>query len=252
MNSLEKTSPDNRLSGAIVALVALVKRLRSPGGCPWDAEQTDSTIKTYLLEEAYEVLEAIEQGSPADVCQELGDLLFQILFLAQMAAERGEFDLTELVEKITEKMIRRHPHVFGETSVNNSDDVSMNWARIKEAEKGSSMDRASALQDVPVKLPALLRAHRLCERASKIDPDRQRPGDVRDNVLDGFEKLKMTVIEQDEDLFKEEIGDLLFNLTGLTRKWGFNAEDLLRNANNKFVDRFKKMNNKTKPPLDQT
>ena len=159
----------NRLSSAIVELARLVGRLRSPGGCPWDARQTDSTIKMYLLEEAYEVLEAVEGSSPMDVCQELGDLLFQILFLAQLAAEREEFDFTDVVEGITEKMIHRHPHVFGGVSVETAEDVALNWAKIKREEKKEAGRTTSQLDGVPEGLPALSRAHRLSERATRAD-----------------------------------------------------------------------------------
>ena len=126
--------PD-KLSGALLALVELVARLRGPGGCPWDAKQTDETLKIYLLEEAYEVLDAVERSSPRQVCQELGDLLFQILFLAHLAEERQEFDLVDVLETIREKMIRRHPHVFGDVAVETAEDVAENWAEIKRNEK---------------------------------------------------------------------------------------------------------------------
>ncbi|MBL6978842.1 MAG: MazG family protein, partial [Desulfobacteraceae bacterium] len=156
----------NRSADAIRSLVKLVARLRGPGGCPWDAEQTDDTIKIYLLEEAYEVLDALEGVSPREVCSELGDLLFQILFLAQLASERGEFDFNEVVEGITEKMTRRHPHVFGDTRVDGAEDVASNWVKIKRKETGRPKSTSFLLQSVPSDLPALLRAHRLSERAS--------------------------------------------------------------------------------------
>jgi tetrapyrrole methylase family protein/MazG family protein len=122
----------DQLAKALSALSDLVSRLRGPEGCPWDREQTDSSIKMYLLEEAYEVLDAIENGSPEGVCEELGDLLFQIIFLASLAEVRGEFDLTEVMEKIASKMIRRHPHVFGDAQVKNPAEVSKNWEEIKK------------------------------------------------------------------------------------------------------------------------
>jgi MazG family protein len=232
--------PD-RLPKAFVDLVDLVVRLRGPGGCPWDAEQTDSTIKLYLLEEAYEVLEAIEKSSPLDVCLELGDLLFHILLLAQLAEERKEFDFVEVVERITEKMIRRHPHVFGKTKVDNAEDVALNWAMIKKEEKGDPKDTSSLLKDVPVNLPALLKAHRLNERASKVDFDWPNADAVWDEVLEKFEELSAAVSRQDRDLFSEEMGDLLFSLANLARHWGFNSEHLLRVANRKFLDHFEKI-----------
>jgi MazG family protein len=226
----------DRLCRAIVALVELVTRLRSPGGCPWDVKQTDSTLKMYLIEEAYEVLDAIEKSSPKDVCMELGDLLFQILFLAHLAAERKEFDFTEVVEKITEKMIRRHPHVFGETSVDSVEDVTLNWARIKSKEKGAAQKTLSVFESVPTNLPALLRTHRLSERASKLDPDLANGEEIWNKVLEQFEALKSAVTREDTDSVREAMGWLLFSLSNLTRHWGFNAENLLRLTNQEFLE----------------
>jgi MazG family protein len=231
--------PD-RLSRAIVDLVELVERLRGPGGCPWDAEQTDATIKIYLLEEAYEVLEAIEKSSSTDVCLELGDLLFQVLFLARLAEERNEFDLVELIEKITEKMVRRHPHVFGELKADTAEDVALNWAKIKKAEKGA-LYAASSLENVPVNLPALLRAHRLGERAFREGFDLPGTGEAWDGVQERFEKLRTALAEKNKDLVGEVMGDLLFDIAGLARAWRLNAEDVLRLANQRFLERFEEV-----------
>ena len=230
----------DRLSKAIVALVELIARLRGPDGCPWDAKQTNSDIKTYLLEEAYEVIEAIEGKISQEVCEELGDLLFQILFLAQLATERNEFDITEVLEKITEKMIHRHPHVFGQTKVNNDEDVALNWAEIKLAERGSSNDNSSLFQSIPVSLPALLRAHRLSERASKAGFDWLNADEIYDKLLKQFDELKTAIDTQDKELFCKEMGDLLFSLANLGRNWGLNAEHLLRDANKRFLEHFGK------------
>lgn len=227
-----------RLTGAVQALVDLVARLRGPGGCPWDAKQTDATIKLYLLEEVYEVLDAIEKSSPPDVCQELGDLLFHILFLARLAEERKEFDFIDVVEQITEKMIRRHPHVFGRTRADNAEDVAKNWARIKKEEKKVSGDTSSLLDGVPANLPALLRAHRLGERAARADDDSLNVGDAWDEVLESFKGLKTAVVTRDRDRFGREMGAYLFCLVNVTRLWGFNSEHLLRAANKAFKDRF--------------
>ena len=226
----------DRLSKAIVALVELIARLRGPDGCPWDAKQTDSDIKTYLIEEAYEAIEAIEREISQEVCEELGDLLFQVLFLAQLATERNEFDITEVLEKITEKMIHRHPHVFGQTKVNNAEDVTLNWAEIKLAEKGSSNDNSSLFQSIPASLPALLRAHRLSERASKAGFGWLNEDGIYDEVQKQFDELKKAVDTQDKELFCREMGDLLFSLANLGRNWGFNAEHLLRDANKRFLE----------------
>jgi MazG family protein len=230
-----------RLFEAISTLSDLVLKLRGPDGCPWDARQTDSTIKMFLLEEAYEVLDAIEKGSPDDVCQELGDLLFQILFLACLAQERGEFDLTEVIERITGKMINRHPHVFGTVKVNGPSDVSRNWAKIKKEEKGSAWSATSTLQDVPSDLPALLRSHRLSERASKVGFDRKGSGEVWKNVKEKFEKLSKAQNAEDKDEIGKETGNLLLSIVDFARHWGLNAENLLREANREFIKRFMEM-----------
>jgi MazG family protein len=228
--------PD-RLLKAVTGLVDLVEKLRGPGGCPWDAKQTDATIKLYLLEEAYEVLDAIEKTSPPDVCEELGDLLFHIFFLARLAEERKEFDFSEVVEKITEKMIRRHPHVFGNTTVDGADDVAVNWARIKQEEKKTNGDTSSLLDGVPISLPALLRAHRLGERASKAGVGTPDAHDAWERVLEKIGDLKETAVSKDKDLLGQEIGALLFRLADLARLWGLNSEQLLRDANREFLNR---------------
>ena len=229
------------LSKSLSNLVELVSRLRGPDGCPWDAQQTDSTIKIYLLEEAYEVLDAIDRGSPEDVCLELGDLLFQIIFLVSLASERGEFDLVKVIEEITEKMIKRHPHVFGNASVEGPLEVADNWHKIKIEEKGGSRVSFSLLQDVPANLPALLRAHRLSDRASKVGFDWEGRKEIWDKVKEEFEELNETLTKDDKDRVGEEIGDLLFSLVNMSRHWGLNSELLLRNANQKFLKRFQEM-----------
>ncbi len=231
----------NKLSQALFALTELVEKLRGPDGCPWDAQQTDSTIKMYLLEEAYEVLDAMEGGSTEDVCQELGDLLFQIIFICNLAEERGEFDLVKVMGKIKEKMINRHPHVFGLTDVKSAEEVADNWARIKKTEKGANNSSLSLLQSVPLNLPALLRAHRLSERASKVCVDRPKAEKLWGMVEEGLEGLGKSFSFQDKERIGEKMGDLLFSLANLARHWGLNAENLLREANKKFLERFKKM-----------
>jgi MazG family protein len=191
-------------------------------------------------------MEAIEKLSPKDICQELGDLLFQILFLAQLAAERKEFDFIEVVEKITQKMKHRHPHVFGEAKVDNAEDVALNWARIKKEEGGTSREASSALESVPVVLPALLRAHRLSERAAKIGFDWPNAGECWGKIREGFEAVGEAVVKGDKDQFARETGDFLFALVNLARHWGFNAEHMLRLSNEKFSERFRKMEKELK------
>jgi tetrapyrrole methylase family protein / MazG family protein len=230
----------HRLANALVGLTDLVARLRGPSGCPWDAKQTDRTIKTYLLEEAYEVLEAVERGCPPEVCQELGDLLFQVLFLALLAEERREFDLTDVVEKIHEKMVRRHPHVFGGQKVETAEEVIDNWQKIKRTEKDSSGDPSSPLQSVPLNLPALMRAHRISERAHRAGFDRIGADGAWERVHAAFKGLERAVGEGDAPRIGKATGDLLFTLANLARLRGLNGENLLRAAIRDFVQTFER------------
>ncbi len=238
---LEEIMNFDRLSKAIVALVELVQRLREPDGCPWDKKQTASNIKLYLLEEAYEVLAAIELSPPQEVCSELGDLLFQILFLAQLAIEKNQFDFVDVVEIITEKMIRRHPHVFGQKKVDSAEEVTFNWTQIKKAEKNAANDISGLLESIPMDLPALLRAHRLSERASKVGFDWTDTAGIWDKVREEFDEVGSAVAGGEREEVAEELGDLLFSVVNLCRHKGLNAEDILRMANIKFQKRFKEM-----------
>ena len=227
-------------------LVDLMRKLRSKKGCPWDRAQTHQSLLPYLIEEAYEVLEAVEKGSPQKVCHELGDLFFQILFLSRMAEERKEFDFVEVVKGITEKMIRRHPHVFGHVNVSCPDEVERNWARIKKAERGVWHDTSSQLRSVPASLPALLRAHRLTERASKENLDWAAKDEIWGKAVNHLGHLRSAISGQDSERIGEEIGDLLFVLVNLARHSGLNAEDLLRYKNQVFVERFERMERELK------
>jgi MazG family protein len=192
----------------------------------------------YLLEEAYEALEAIEKEQPGEICQELGDLLFQILFLSYMGEEKGEFDLLEVMTGIHEKMIRRHPHVFGSTTVQDAEEVSLNWAKIKKGEKKENRESASPLESIPAALPALLRAHRLTERASKAGLIEVEDEALLNRIGDSIRSLEGPEQAKDLDLVRDRMGDLLLDIANLARAKGFNAEDLLRGANQRFYDRF--------------
>ena len=218
----------------MLALYELVSKLRGPGGCPWDAQQTDETIKIYLLEEAYEVLDAIDSGTPDDVCKELGDLLFQVVFLARLAEEKGEFNIVDVLESITEKMKTRHPHVFGKENLKTPQEVAENWKRIKRQERGGNIPFSASLSEVPSNLPALLRSHRLGERASSSDVAPLR-GDAFIRFQKGFEILKKNKPDLDKAEMGESIGRLFFDLAQWAREQGFNAESLLRDANRKFI-----------------
>jgi tetrapyrrole methylase family protein/MazG family protein len=226
------------LASAFFGLMNLVSTLRAPGGCPWDAQQTNDSVKIYILEEAYEVLDAIERGSPQDLCEELGDLLFQILFLTSIGEDENEFDLLQVMQGITKKMINRHPHVFGTAKVNSAKEVAENWEKIKKREKGVAESSPSLIMDVPVGLPALLRAHRLAERASRLEPGRADGEAMMRRVEESCESLRKQIRVRDKERIGEIIGAFLFHLADLARHWGWNAESLLRKANQGFLDRF--------------
>lgn len=226
----------NELAKAFLDLCDLVSRLRGPGGCPWDARQTEETLKTYLLEEAYEAVDAVDRGDPEDLCHELGDLLFQILFLTTLAEEKGHFGLFNVIQEITRKMIHRHPHVFGAAKAANAEEVAENWERIKKQERGLPDASSKLMESVPLNLPALLRAHRLMERAARLKPD---DGNNWARVQDAFRKLAEVPDKDDEKAMKQAIGDLLLSLVGLARQRGLNAEHVLREANERFLEGFR-------------
>ena len=220
-------------------LVQLVEILRSDHGCPWDREQTPHEIKTYLLEEAYEVLEALDSGSTEDVCAELGDLLFHIVFLARIFDEAGHFDVRDVLQAITEKMIRRHPHVFGQAEVSNSDEVRQRWHEIKLTEaKRKGTAPASFLDSVPRNLPALMRAYRVSERAAKVGFDWP---DV-DSLVKELEKevgeVKASLGRANSGKLAEQLGSLLFTMVNLGRFAGVHPEAALMGTIGKFVKRF--------------
>jgi tetrapyrrole methylase family protein / MazG family protein len=229
----------DNLSRAFVDLYDLVVRLRGPGGCPWDARQTYRTVRMYLLEEAYETLDAIEKGEAREICRELGDLLFQIVFLSYLGEEKGEFDLLEVLRTMHEKMIRRHPHVFGSASAENAEEVAANWAAIKQKERKDAGAPSSPLETVPVALPSLLRAHRLSERASKAGLAGMDPGDLLRRIQEEVRSLENLDREKDAEVFRARMGGLLFDLVELTRGWGLNSEDVLRAANQRFLEGFR-------------
>lgn len=227
----------DRLEKAVIALKDLVSRLRGPGGCPWDARQTQDTIRMYVLEEAYEVVDAVEKGSPEELCGELGDLLFQIVFLAELGEEQGTFDLVRVVEWITEKMIRRHPHVFGSARAETAEEVAESWAKLKRKEKGKASSAVSEIDSIPENLPALLRAHRLIQRTARVPGASGVPPPTWQDVEQDVEELRLVLDGGADDFTGTRIGKLLFDLAGLAGRRGWNAEDLLRQANRRFIER---------------
>ena len=218
-------------------IVRIMARLRGPEGCPWDKEQTRESLKPFLVEETYEVLEAIDEAAPPKIKEELGDLLFQIVFHSRIAEERGEFDIEEVLENISSKMIRRHPHVFGEKSLKTSGEVLADWELIKKKEKGYS-ERKSILEGVPKELPALIRAHRLQERAARVGFDWRKAEDVVGKLDEEMREFKETLESRDPARMEDELGDIFFVLVNISRFIGVNPEDALRKTISKFISRF--------------
>ncbi len=213
-----------------------MERLRGPGGCVWDRQQDNRSIKTYILEEAYEVAEAVDKENPSALREELGDLLFLIIFMAQIAAEDGKFDISEVMAGIEKKMIRRHPHVFAHAKAKDAQEVRDRWHQLKAKEKKD--ERFSVLDGVPSSLPSLLRAHRLTERAASVGFDWTKPGDVMEKVEEELEEFRSAVSKGKCDEIEEELGDFLFVLVNLARSFRVNSEEALRASIAKFIRRF--------------
>ncbi len=226
------------------ALLAVMQRLRDPdGGCPWDLEQNFQTIAPYTIEEAYEVADAIEREDYDELKTELGDLLLQVVFHAQMANEAGLFDFGEVAGAIAAKLVRRHPHVFGDESRDTAGEVLQSWENIKSAEREEKQQH-SAMDDVPGNLPALMRAHKLQKRAARVGFDWSEVSDVIAKVSEEMQELQHeidTASDANQDRIAEEAGDLLFSCVNLTRHLQLDAEDCLRAANRKFEQRFRRL-----------
>ncbi len=214
----------------------LVRTLRGPDGCPWDRAQTVSDMKQYLLEECYEVLDAIDHSPPAKLREELGDLLFQIVFIIQMAEEKGDFGLQDVVQTVHDKMVRRHPHVFGSASAEDPEEVRENWWKIKQAEGSTPR---SHLEGVPRHLPALQRAYRLGQRASQVGLDWPEPRAVLTKIREEVDELEQALDHESGPRVREELGDALFSLANLARNLKHNPEETLQQSNEKFLARFR-------------
>lgn len=226
-------------------LVAVMARLRAPGGCPWDAEQTYGSLSQYLLEECYETFDAIQEaeatGDTTNLREELGDVLLQVVFHSTIAAEKGDFTIDDVTEGVTEKLILRHPHVFGEAELKTAHDVLSNWDELKKAQQAASgkieKPKESILDDVPVHFPALLEGQKLTKKAAKAKFDWENVGQIFDKLTEETDELK-AAIKTNEDI-EEEIGDLLFVVVNLARKLDIDAETALKRTNRKFRERFK-------------
>jgi MazG family protein len=237
-------------------LVAVIQALRTPGtGCPWDLEQDHRTLRPYLIEETYEVLDAIDRGEDGAFREELGDLLLQIVLHAQVADDRGAFDVTGVVRGITEKMVRRHPHVFGSVRVSGAAEVSRNWDQIKASEargKGDKPSPAASLDRLPEALPALLRAQRVGEKAAKVHFDRASLADTFAQIREGVARLEREAQSAEAPArLEHELGEVLFALCQLARRLGVSAEEGLRDCTRRFVDRFRRMEQQAPRPLGE-
>ena len=226
---------------SIEKLLEVMRKLRDPqNGCPWDLEQDFSTIAPYTIEEAYEVADAIEREDWEELRHELGDLLFQVVFYAQMGKEHGYFEFEDIAGGIAEKMTRRHPHVFGDAREDNAHGVRGRWEDIKEAERAEKED-GSVLAGVARALPALKRAQKLGSRASRVGFDWPHRQGVRDKIREEFDELEDAVGSRDADHVEEELGDLPFSIVNLARHLDVDPEKALTRANHKFERRFRAM-----------
>ena len=222
------------------SLVEVIATLRGENGCPWDREQTHSSLKSTLIEETYETVEAIDSGNPDKLKEELGDLLLNLMLQAQIAAESQDFDIYDVIETLTEKLIRRHPHVFADVQVDNAEDVVKNWEAIKRQEAGYE-DRKSVLDGIPNALPSLLRGQKIQKRAARVGFDWNDISDVIAKVDEELEEVKESLNNNDPKAVEMEIGDLLFAVVNLCRFVDLQAEETLRKSNRKFINRFKRM-----------
>ncbi|MCO6411643.1 MAG: nucleoside triphosphate pyrophosphohydrolase [Thiogranum sp.] len=227
---------------ALHELLEIMVRLRDPReGCPWDVQQDFSSIAPYTLEEAYEVADAIQRNDPEDLCEELGDLLFQVVFHAQMASEKGWFDFADVVAAINRKLVRRHPHVFGDEEISDARAQTEAWEQHKAREREAKGDAgAGALTGVPVALPALVRAQKIQRRAARVGFDWTDTNDVVGKLDEELDELRQALAaKESSERLQEELGDLLFSCVNLARFLDADAESLLRDANHKFESRFR-------------
>jgi tetrapyrrole methylase family protein/MazG family protein len=231
---------ESRVAQSFGELIAVMDRLRGEGGCPWDREQTHESLKSFLLEETYELMEAIERGEPLDMQEELGDLLYQILFHCRIASEKRKFTMEDVLSRLKEKLVRRHPHVFSDKVLTDTGEVLRHWGEIKAKEsrdKNPAQPRSS-LEGVPRTMPALARAQRVTERASYFGFDWADPAPVWKKIDEEWSELKEAVASGIPDRVKEEMGDLLFSLVNLARHLGVHAEEALAQSTDRFVRRF--------------
>ncbi|MGA1861765.1 nucleoside triphosphate pyrophosphohydrolase [Deferribacter thermophilus] len=223
-------------------LVNIVKKLRAPDGCPWDREQNLYSLKDYVIEETFELIDALDRKDIENIKEELGDLLLHILFHSIIAEEENLFTLNDVIQTISEKLIRRHPHVFGNQTVNSSKEVMVNWEKIKKDEKKNKNE--SIFDGIPSKLPSIIKSYKLQERAKKVGFDWQNSEECMLKVEEEYNELKEAIKTGDISDIEHELGDLIFALINLSRFLNINADEALRKANNRFVERFRYIENR--------
>lgn len=220
-------------------LVRLMTRLRGPEGCPWDREQSLSDLKPFVIEEAYEVVDAIDRDDRRSLLEEVGDLLLEAVFIAEITREEKSFDIYDSITAIHDKLVRRHPHVFGDVEAGDAEQVLVNWEKLKNEERKA--ENKSVLAGVPQSLPALLKASRLTEKAARVGFDWRRTEDVFDKIDEELAELREAVTGTDTASVEEEVGDLLFTIANIARKLEINPEEALQSTNRKFMRRFESM-----------
>ncbi len=219
-----------------IDMIAIIRRLRSPGGCPWDQKQTPQDVKAYLIEELYELLEAIDADAPALLQEEVGDILFMIAFLVNLYEEKNIFTMADSLAQVTAKMVHRHPHVFGDTQVSSADDVKANWQALKQQE--GKKPKSSHLDGIPSNLPGLSRSWFLGAKAAEVGFDWPGPRDVLRKVREEIDELEAEIERGDTARAAAETGDLLFSIANLARHLGIEPEQALRTTNDRFAGRF--------------
>lgn len=222
-------------------LIEIMEKLRAK--CPWDREQTRESIKPFLIEETYEVIEAIDEGDPQKIKEELGDLLFQIIFQCQIAKERGEFTIDDVMEQIANKMVSRHPHVFGNAEYKTAEEVLEQW---EERKKEEGKQRESILEGIPRALPALIKAQRVQSRAAKVGFDWKDINDVLEKLNEELREFREALDKKSQEDIEDELGDIFFSLVNISRFVGVNPEDALRKTISKFISRFRYIEIKAK------
>jgi MazG family protein len=233
-----------RMKRSFDQLVQLMTTLRGPDGCPWDRKQTLASLKPFIIEESYEVVDAIDRDDRAALAEEIGDFLLQAVFVAELTREEGSFDIYDSITAIHDKLVRRHPHVFADVEASDAEQVLVNWEKLKNEERKA--ENKSVLAGVPQSLPALLRASRLTEKAARVGFDWRRTEDVFEKLEEEIAEVREAIAAGDEKAIHDEIGDLLFTIANIARKLGVNAEEALQSTNRKFTRRFESMESKVR------